>query len=393
MTNSDKQTKTALFLSGGGARAAYQVGVIKAIAAMLPANAKNPFPILCGSSAGAINATTLAIYATEFQDGVRRLAWVWRNFRVHHVFRSDLAGVMASGFRWLLAVLVGGLGPRNPTALLDRAPLRQLLNRTLPCDQIQRSIDSGALYALAVTASGYHSGQSVTFYQGVESIQPWKRSHRMGCASSIGIEHLMASSAIPIVFAAIKLNREYFGDGSMRQIAPLSPAVHLGADRVLVVGARLEDGSDRRQTGDTPPTLAQIAGHVLNSIFLDSLEADLERLQRINKTISLLSTEQLVEGGIKLRKIETLVISPSQELEAIAARQARHLPRTIRFLLRGLGGFKHGGSNLVSYLLFEKPYTRELIDLGYKDAMQRKDEIMAFLQLTESRPHTDQSQP
>jgi NTE family protein len=386
MTDTDKNLKTALFLSGGGARAAYQVGVIRAIAEMLPPDSPNPFPILCGSSAGAINATTLAIYATEFQEGVRRLTRVWRNFHVHHVFRSDTAGVMASGFRWLAAMFLAGLGPRNPTALLDRAPLRHLLIRTLPCDQIQQSIDAGALYALAVTASGYNSGHSVTFYQGASSIQPWKRSRRMGCASQISIDHLMASSAIPFVFSASRINREYFGDGSMRQIAPLSPAVHLGADRVLVVGARLENGNAPRISSSEPPSLAQIAGHVLNSIFLDSLEADLERLQRINKTISLLSSAQLYESGVMLRKVETLVISPSQELEVIAARLAHHLPWTIRFLLRGLGGFRRGGSNLVSYLLFEKPYTRELIELGYKDAMQRKDEILTFLQIPASPP-------
>jgi NTE family protein len=380
MTDTDEKPKIALFLAGGGARAAYQVGVIKAIAEMLPEDAPNPFPILCGSSAGAINATTLAIHATQFQEGVRRLGWVWRNFHVHHVFRSDASGVIASGSRWLAALFMGGLGRRNPTALLDRAPLRRLLNKTMPCEQIQKSIDAGALYALSVTASGYSSGQSVTFYQGVSTIPSWKRHRRMGSACQIGIDHLMASSAIPFVFSAIKINREYFGDGSMRQIAPLSPALHLGADRVLVIGVRQEDNSEARTAAEESPSLAQIAGHVLNSIFLDSLEADLERLQRINKTISLLSTAQLHEGGVTLRKVETLVIAPSEELEKIAARHAHQLPRPIRFLLRGLGGFKRGGSNLVSYLLFERPYTRELMELGYKDAMHRKEEILRFLE-------------
>ncbi|MEK7207086.1 MAG: patatin-like phospholipase family protein [Pseudomonadota bacterium] len=381
MTDTDEKPKIALFLAGGGARAAYQVGVIKAIAEMLPEDSPNPFPILCGSSAGAINATTLAIYATQFQEGARRLGWVWRNFRVHHVFRSDMAGVMASGSRWLVALLMGGLGRRNPTSLLDRAPLRRLLNKTIPCEQIQKSIDAGALYALSVTASGYTSGQSVTFYQGVSTIAPWKRARRIGSACLIGIDHLMASSAIPFVFSAVKINREYFGDGSMRQIAPLSPALHLGADRVLVVGVRQENTSEPRAAAEETPSLAQIAGHVLNSIFLDSLEADLERLQRINKTISLISSAQLYEGGITLRRVETLVIAPSEELEKIAARHAHHLPRPIRFLLRGLGGFRRGGSNLVSYLLFEKPYCRELIDLGYKDAMHRREEILRFLEM------------
>jgi NTE family protein len=289
--------------------------------------------------------------------------------------------VFANGMRWVAAVLVGGLGRRNPQALLDRAPLRRLLQKTMPCDRIQQSIDAGALHALSVTASGYGSGQSVTFFQGVSSLSTWRRARRVGAAANITIDHLMASSAIPFVFSAVKLNREYFGDGSMRQIAPISPALHLGADRVLVVGVRHDAPAPTRSATDEYPSLAQIAGHVLNSIFLDSLEADLERLQRINKTISLISADQLREGGVTLRSVDVLVIAPSEDLEKIAARHAHHLPGAIRFLLRGLGAFNRYGSNLVSYLLFEKPFCRELIDLGYKDAMHRKEEILRFLDM------------
>jgi NTE family protein len=373
--------RVGLILAGGGARAAYQVGVLKAIAELLPRESPNPFPVLCGTSAGAINATTLAIYATRFHEGVRRLNYVWRNFNVNQVFRADVPGVFANGMRWLGAMVLGGLGRRNPRALLDRAPLRQLLQRTMPCDRIQQSIDAGALHALSVTASGYSSGQSVTFFQGVSSLSTWRRSRRFGSAANITIDHLMASSAIPFIFSAVKINREFFGDGSMRQIAPISPALHLGAERVLVVGVRYENPSSARAESDEYPSLAQIAGNVLNSIFLDSLEADLERLQRINKTISLISADQLREGGVTLRSVDVLVIAPSADLEKIAARHAHHLPRSIRFLLRGLGAFNRNGSNLVSYLLFEKPFCRELIDLGYKDAMHRKEEILRFLEM------------
>ncbi|MCR4346626.1 MAG: patatin-like phospholipase family protein [Sulfuricaulis sp.] len=382
MSDMEDKPRVGLVLAGGGARAAYQVGVLKAIAEMLPRDTPNPFPILCGSSAGAINATTLAIYATRFHEGVRRLTYVWRNFTVHQVFRADAFGVLGNGLRWLAAMMLGGLGRQNPHALLDRAPLRSLLKQTMPCKKIQESIDAGALHALSVTASGYGSGQSVTFYQGVSSLTTWRRARRVGSAANITIDHLMASSAIPLVFSAEKINREYFGDGSMRQIAPISPALHLGADRVLVVGVRSEapPRAARAETDDYP-SLAQIAGHVLNSIFLDSLEADLERLQRINKTISLISAEQMREGGLTLRKVDVLVIAPSEDLEKIAARHAHHLPRAIRFLLRGLGAFNRHGSNLVSYLLFEKPFCRELIDLGYKDAMHRKEEILRFLDM------------
>jgi NTE family protein len=371
---------SGLIMSGGGARAAYQVGVLRAIAELLPRGTPNPFPVICGTSAGAINATALAIYAQDMDEATRRLNFVWKNFRVHQVFRSDVRGVMATGLRWLAATVLVGLGRQNPQALLDRAPLRRLLESYLPCERIQASIDAGLVRALSITASGYNSGESITFYQGVDTITPWKRARRFGAAARITIDHLMASSAIPFVFGAVRINREYFGDGSMRQIAPISPALHLGAERVLVIGVRQEANVQTPRAEATEyPSLAQIAGHVLNSIFLDSLEADLERLRRINKTVGLLSAQQLQEGGVTLRKIDVLLISPSQDIGRIAAKHAHHLPRPVRFLLRGLGATRRSGANLLSYLLFERPYCRELIALGYADAMQRRQEILDFL--------------
>ncbi len=367
-------------MSGGGARGAYQVGVLKAIADMTPEGSPNPFPIICGTSAGAINATALAIYATRFHTGVRRLVYVWRNFHVGQVYRADAWGIFQTGVRWFISLLFGGLGKGNPYSLLDRSPLRKLLESLLPCDEIRHSIEMGALRALSVTCSGYNSGQSVSFFQGVDTLTSWKRARRVGCSCDINIDHLMASSAIPFVFSASKINREYFGDGSMRQVAPISPALHLGAERVLVIGVRQDaPASSVRPEVTDYPSLAQITGHVLNSIFLDSLEADLERLQRINKTISLIPSEYLHEGGVTLRKVDVLVISPSEDLEKIAARHTGCLPRPVRFLLRGLGAYNRSGSNLLSYLLFEKPYCRALIGLGYADAMVRKDEILEFL--------------
>jgi NTE family protein len=380
MSAQGKRPLVGLVLAGGGARAAYQVGVLKAIAEMLPEGTPNPFPIICGTSAGAINATALAIYARRFHTGVRRLNYVWRNFQVDRVFRSDAFGVLKTGLHWLATLLLGGLGKHNPQALLDRTPLRALLEQTLAFDEIQGSIDAGALRALSVTCSGYGSGQSVTFFQGVDSLPSWKRARRAGAAARITMEHLLASSAIPFMFAAVRINREYFGDGSMRQEAPISPALHLGAERVLVIGVRNDTAATARPPAEYP-TLAQIAGHVLNSIFFDALEADVERLQRINKTISLIPEAHLQEGAVMLRPVDVLVISPSEDLEQIASKHARFLPRPVRFLFRGLGAMKRGGSNLVSYLLFEKPYTRALIGLGYADAMVRRKEILEFLGL------------
>jgi len=370
----------ALIMAGGGARAAYQVGVLKAIAAILPNDKNNPFQIICGTSAGAINATAIAVYARDFADAVRRLNFVWKNFRVHHVFRADPWGIIKTGARWLSTLMLAGLGKHNPQALFDRTPLEGLLDKLMPCDRIQASIDAGALCALSITASGYGSGQSVTFFQGIDSLEPWARARRIGAKAQITRDHLMASSAIPFLFSAVKVNREYFGDGSMRQIAPISPALHLGADKVFVIGVRHENnGTGVRPEAQEYPSLAQIAGHVLNTIFLDALEADLERLQRINRTVSLIPPEYLHEKAVTLRRVDTFFISPSRDIEPIALKHAHHLPRALRMLLRGVGAAQRHGANLLSYLLFERPYCRELIALGYADAMARKQEILEFL--------------
>ncbi len=384
--------KTALVLPGGGARGAYQVGVLRAIAHLLPKDAPTPFPIITGTSAGSINATALAIHAEHFRRGVLLISRVWGNFHVDQVFRSDTLGLMRTGAHWLAALMVGGLGKRNPVSLLDRAPLEPLLQRYLPCDRIQDAIDSGALHALGITANSYDTGHSVTFFQGVDALEPWDRHRRVGYPARITIDHLMASSAIPFMFSAVKIGNEYFGDGSMRQIAPLSPAVHLGANKILVVGIR------KRQTGPEDyrnrsdyPTLAEIAGNILDSIFLDSLDTDLERLQRINKTISLIPDRRLEQGGVTLRPLDVLRISPSQSIDKIAERYVHLLPKPLIYLLRGVGAMGGHGATLISYLLFEKQFCRELMALGFRDAMARREDIVQFLELEE--PGASQASP
>ncbi|HKQ25840.1 MAG TPA: patatin-like phospholipase family protein [Burkholderiales bacterium] len=379
-STSGVKPKIGLILTGGGARAAYQVGFLRAVSHMLPRGAPNPFQIICGTSAGAVNAAVLAAGATEFQRTVRRLMLVWKYFHVDQVYRSDVLGVIGTGSKWLAAMLLGGLGKNNPTSMLDNAPLAQLLRRHLDLLGIRRSIESGALYALSVTASGYTSGQSVSFFQGVPGLTGWQRARRIGVPEMIDVDHLMASSALPFLFPAVPLRREFFGDGSMRQIAPISPALHLGADRVMVIGAGRQAGNQTERIKTIAyPSLAQIAGHALNSIFLDSLEVDIERLQRINRTIRLISPEERSRHDLQLRDVDVLVISPSEEIDKMAARHTRELPRSIRFLLRGLGATRTGGATLTSYLLFEPTYCRALIALGYKDTMLRRDEVLRFI--------------
>jgi NTE family protein len=367
-------------MTGGGARAAYQVGVLRALSELLPKHVRNPFPIICGTSAGALNAAVLAADAADFRHGVRRLMTVWKNFHVHHVYRADPLGVFLNSSRWISTALTGGTLTGAPVSLLDNSPLGALLERYLDFAAIQRSINSGHLAAFGVTCSGYTSGQSVTFFQGQPGLQPWQRARRIGIAMPIGREHLLASSALPFIFPPVHINREYFGDGSMRQIAPVSPALHLGADRLLVIGVgrQLQPLSERIKA-ESYPSLAQIAGHALNSIFLDSLEVDLERLQRINRTIEIIPREVLERTHYPLHHVDFRLLSPSEELEKIATAHAGELPRTIRMLLHMVGGLRRSGSNLLSYVLFEKSYCRALIQLGYRDTVQRKDDLLAFL--------------
>jgi NTE family protein len=369
-----------LVLAGGGARAAYQVGVLKAMKELLPDPKANPFPIICGTSAGAVNAGALAVNAHDFGHAVDALLEVWHNFEPHHVYRADFPGVAANSTRWFLGFLFGAFVKNKRISLLDNRPLEALLTRQLDFSRVARNIELGALRAVAISCSGYTSGQSCSFFEGMAELEGWKRSQRIGIKTRITVQHLMASSAIPFLFPPYHLNREYFGDGSMRQVAPVSPALHLGADRVVVVGtARIRNDSPERTRGDQFPTLAQIAGHVMNSIFLDSLAVDLERLERINRTVSCSSPEALKKMGLTLHHVDVLVLTPSEPLEAIALKHVRSLPWPIRFLLRSVGAMRRGGATFASYLLFEQGYCRELIELGYQDTLKRRDEVEAFL--------------
>lgn len=374
--------KTALILTGGGARAAYQVGVLKAIRELLPDPQRNPFPILCGTSAGAINAAALAVSAENFGTGVDHLAAIWENFEAGHVYRADPVGIGISGARWLSTLAVGWLTHRAPRSLLDNAPLRRLLDERLDFSRIQRAIEAQALHSVSITCSGYSSGQSVSFFQGRADLEPWRRSQRFGAHVVLTLDHLMASSAIPFIFPAVRINREWFGDGSMRQIAPISPAIHLGADKILVIGAGRHSTENTRPQAEVYPSLAQIAGHALSSIFLDSLSVDLERTTRINHTLSMIPEAVRQANGSSLRPIDVLVIGPSTRLDVLAAKHARSLPWPVRSLLRGIGAMNRRGGALTSYLLFEQAYTRALIDLGYGDTMSRASEVRDFLEIS-----------
>ena len=384
---------TGLILTGGGARAAYQVGVLKALAQIrreiAPDDRSNPFPVITGTSAGAINAAALASHCDDFDAAVAALASVWENFRAEQVYRSDSFGVIRTGARWLTMMSIGWVIARwrraRPRSLLDNSPLDALLRSMVSVGRLRELMNAGHLQALAVTASSYSSGIHVTFYDAVQDFVPWTRSQRVAVRDAITVPHLLASAAIPFVFPAVPLDFdgrvEYFGDGSMRQSAPISPAVHLGASRILVVGAgRMHEPPGRREVRSEYPNLAQIAGHALSNIFLDALAVDVERLQRVNNTLALLPPEALARTS--LRPIDVLVIAPSERLDDLAAQHLSSLPAPVRALLRGVGVSGRGadtrGAALASYLLFEAPYTRELVALGVADTLKRRAEVASF---------------
>ncbi|UQY34124.1 patatin-like phospholipase family protein [Pseudomonas fulva] len=378
---------TGLILSGGGARAAYQVGVLSAIAELLPEEgAHNPFPVIVGTSAGAINAVSLACGALHFREAVKRLSSVWRSFHTHQVYRSDWPGVLRQASRFIGHSMLG-LGKQVPVALLDSSPLAALLERELDFSGIAAAVRHRQLRAVAVTAFGYESAQAVTFYQGRAAIDPWFRHRRVGVPTRLALPHLLASTAIPLIFEPVKINREYFGDGAVRQMAPISPALHLGATKVLVVGVsgnpvgNQGGGAPVPVPGGVQPSLAQIAGHMLNSTFIDNVESDIELLERLNQLGRLVPAEQR-SRTYGLTPVEVLVISPSQPLDVIAARHRREMPAALRLFLRGPGATRDGGGGVLSYLLFEPGYCSELIELGYQDAIAKKAQIQAFLGLT-----------
>ncbi len=366
---------TALILPGGGARGAYQVGAVKAINELLNAD-KNPFPVICGTSAGAINAAVLASHAHEFAIGIERLEHFWRTMTCERIYRTDAWTVFRSGMKFAATLLSAGLIKTNPRAFLDNTPLRNFLQATLQLEGIQTAIDQKALRGLAITASGYTCASAISYFQASEDIRPWERSRRRGLATHIGVQHLLASAALPIIFPAERIGNEYFGDGGMRMVAPLSPAIHLGADRLLVIGTRDEKPDLPPEEPAEYPSAGEIGGYLMDTIFMDRLNADMARLNRINKTLSLVPDSKRRQTG--LRNINSMIIKPSRDLRYVTREHVREIPRSVQVLLRTLGGWGRDW-RMASYLLFEAPYCSELVDLGYTDAMNAEQEIIRFL--------------
>jgi len=378
--------KTGLVLAGGGARAAYQVGVLRAIANILPKEMEQPFPIITGTSAGAINALGLAGRPGVFRNRVRTLAAIWGSLASEDIYRTDALGVARNAVRIGWSLLWSRTERRQALALLDNTPLRGLLNEVVSFDYVDTAIASGELEAIAVTAMNYSNGQSTTFYQGQAHLTPWRRTHRYSQPCQLGIDHLLASSALPTLFPATPLGDDFYGDGALRQTRPLSAAIHLGADRLLIIGVSEQGGAfGGDQESAVAPTIPQVLGQLLNAVFLDSTETDLDSLKRINSLLEPLSARQLVDAGLShLRVIDSLTISPSRSLGALAREYIHELPGSTRWFLERTGSIKKSGSGgALSYILFEQGYCQRLMALGYEDAMEKSAEIRQFFGLAD----------
>lgn len=392
---------TGLVLTAGGARGAYQAGVLKRIGEIRTLRDRpSPFPIITGASAGAINGAGIAAYGSNFGEGTARLAQLWADLVVTDVMRTDLLALGGNGIKLLLDLALGGvIGAGRVESLFDSSPLRAFLARNLPLAGVGEALARGHLYAVAITATGYHSGKAFTFVQGRRGHPLWNKSRRVALPTTLTVDHILASSSIPLVFPPVPLAaagaRAYFGDGALRLVTPLSPAIRLGADRLFAIGVRCQGSADdllrSELAADTAsaasamhrPPLSQICGVFMNAIFLDHLDADVDHLLRMNALVGayppIASADPAKPGREPMRVVEPLVVSPSEDIAILAKTLAHRMPRSIRYLLDGLGTPDAQSADLMSYLLFDSAFTRELVQLGYRDAQQRIDEIEHFL--------------
>ena len=375
----------SLVLSGGGARGAYQVGALRALTEIVPNTSELPFPIVVGTSAGSITTAFLAAGADRFSDTVERLVEFWSHIEPHDVFRTDTSTLLRVAAEWAADLSLGGLtGTNRERSLLVTEPLRRLLTERLDMDAVRRNIEEGRVRGIAITATNYRTNLAVTFFDGAEDIPPWGRSTRIGMRDRLTVDHVMASSAIPIFFPAVQLGGKYFADGCVRLTTPLSPAVHLGATRILAIGVRSPECPDRTEAapsgGNEPyPTVAETAGMLLNALFLEALESDVERFERINHTLSLVPAANMDREPARLRSLPLLVLRPSRDLGVLAAGALERLPHIVQHLFRGLGATEATGADLLSYLAFDSEYTSKLLALGYSDTIARKDELTRFI--------------
>jgi NTE family protein len=373
-------------MTGGGARGAYQAGVLKRIGELKRVRTQgNPFPIIGGASAGAVNGAALATGCDDFASATRILAELWAGLKPSDIFHCDVLSQAHNSLTWILDLSFGAVfGGGNARSLLDASPLRSFLNKHLQCDRIQENIKRGDLYALAISATNYKSGKSYLFIQGQKGHPMWNRVRLMTVATKITVDHVCASAAIPLVFQPVKLKTPrgaaFFGDGCVRLQQPLSPVVRLGAERVFAIGVRCGKDSQEQTMDESNPSLAQVMGVLFNVMFLDHLATDIEHLERLNQMLSDGQIRQAgIEGCQKIRPLRAFIITPSVNLTELAEQHRKDMPHLIHYFVSSLGRDAASCADLMSYLLFTSKYTRDLIEIGYYDAGERIDEIEDFL--------------
>ncbi len=376
----------ALVLSGGGARGAYQVGVLKAVGELVRDNGlSNPFEIFCGVSAGAINAAYLAATCEDLSKGTEALTDLWTSLSSDQVFKTDMLSLGKTGLQWMGELSFGGATSGSPgKSLLDTAPLLHLLKKNLNFAGIQKNLDAEKFHALAITALEYQTSETITFVQGKADLPTWRKPRRHSERAEIQAAHIMASSAIPLLFPPAAVEQRFFGDGCVRNLSPLSPALYLGASELLVIGVRMQNELTPPHNpllSAKAPSVARVGNVILNSVLLDGIEVDVDRLLRINEFIR--RVPENLRANLNFRPVDSLFITPSEDIGKIASEMASRLPRLIRYLLKGLGPLNEA-SEIVSYLLFERDFTLKLIEMGYLDGMKQKKQLLKFL--LESRP-------
>lgn len=374
---------TALVLTGGGARVAYQVGVLKGIASVIPRSLYNPFPIVTGTSAGAINAISIAGRPGPFRLRIRKLETIWSNINASDIYRTDFLGVTKNAFHVLVSLLNRRYDIGRPISLLDNSPLRQLLCNYVKFNHLETAIESGELEAIAMTGINYNTSQSITFYQGHKGLKNWKRARREGRLADINIDHLMASSAIPGLFPAVSIDGDYYGDGALRQLNPISPALHMGATKLLTISVSDSKPKLHLSMPQQAPSIGGILGHMLNSAFTDAIANNLETLKTINKLVDAVPEKQQIQQGLSgLKSIDVLSIMPSQSIDQIAAEYLDKLPLSIKLFFRISGANQDNGStSAASYLLFQPDFCTRLIQLGFEDAIKQTEKLKAFFNL------------
>lgn len=377
-------SKNAIVLTGGGARAAYQAGVMRALYEIVKED-KSLFEVITGTSAGAINAVYLSAHSADWDIATGQLWDLWGSLSPQDVFDLGALSIGKLGSKWLAGAAFGGLAPKGSGVnhLLDTAPLRRLLQREIDFNSLNKIIASGQIHGFAVSTTNYYSGSSVVFHNTTEAINDWARSDRFSVRTDIEVEHIMASSAIPLFFPPESIGESWYGDGCLRQTTPLSPAIHLGAEKIIAIGIRAPHSVERQRDlafmANRNPSIGQIAGVLMNAVFLDAMEADVERLSRVNQTLYHLDKQKREDHFSTLRPIPILMLRPSQDLGAMTAQLSKKMPPMLHYLLKGIGVTGSEGLDLLSYLAFDKSYSLPLMDLGRQDTLARAEEIKRFL--------------